>query len=73
MESLKKQLTEKDAEVTSIKRLMDQTKGTYERELKLMTSAWYEMGMDLQMVNARQRIPTQKPPTTWMGVQRKKV
>jgi len=55
IESLKRQIKDKEEEVLIIKKLLEESKGNSDREQRLISSAMYEMGLELQ------RLRIQKP------------
>jgi len=63
VQSLKNQLKDKERELTHFKNLLEESKESSSREQRLLSSAFYELGLDLQ------RLKAPKPPTDPNGTQ----
>lgn len=63
VQSLKNQLKDKERELAHFKNLLEESKESSSREQRLLSSAFYELGLDLQ------RLKAPKPPTDPIGTQ----
>ena len=68
MQQLQNQLHEKDKQLENLKSTLDESTKLKDNEIKLVSTAFYEIGLELQQ---RWRAPPQ--PRSWLGVQRRRL
>ena len=61
-------LHEKDKQLENLKSTLDESTKLMDNEIKLVSTAFYEIGLELQQ---RWRAPPQ--PRSWLGVQRRRL
>eukprot|EP00743_Colponemidia_sp_Colp-15_P003703 GILK01003995.1.p1 GENE.GILK01003995.1~~GILK01003995.1.p1 ORF type:complete len:836 (+),score=230.20 GILK01003995.1:93-2510(+) len=71
IKTLQTQLDEKDKEVQFLKRMRDESKDASKREERLIVSAFYEIGLELQRVKMQQGRPPQA--ASWLHRERSKI
>jgi hypothetical protein len=77
LEMLQTQLAEKEKEYADLKRTFEESKESSIREQRLISSAFYEIGLELQRLKAPKAMEfnpaASGPPTTFLKEQREKI
>lgn len=68
IQNLQAQMNEKDKQLENLKSTLDEATKLKDNEIKLVSTAFYEIGLELQQ---RWRAPPQ--PKSWLGTQRRKL
>ena len=66
LQSLQTTLEEKENQIKHLQAEMSETRTCARREQRLVMSAWYELGMQLQQQAAKEN----NPPQSWLAAQR---